>query len=82
MAESAGVPLFDSMVDQGILKDNIFSFYMGMNEEEESESLFGALNMDKVVGELTYHPVVDQLFWSLELTDILYNGESLGICGG
>jgi len=29
---------------------------------------------------LNWHDVVDQLFWSLKLDDILINGESLGIC--
>ena len=30
--------------------------------------------------EITWHPVVDRLFWAIKLDDIKVGGKSLGIC--
>ena len=62
---ATGMPIFDSMMEQKLLKQNIFSFYMGMHAGDESELLFGKYNPDKFVGEIRWHSVVDKLFWSL-----------------
>ena len=40
----------------------------------------GAWNEDKFKGELQWHPVVHQLFWSIKLDDILIGGVSTGYC--
>jgi Eukaryotic aspartyl protease len=54
---------------------------MAVNENDESELLFGSYDDEKFVGEITWHPVANQLFWSMALDDIKYNGQSLNICG-
>lgn len=82
MAESAGIPLMDSMIKQEVLESNLFTFFMGTNEDEASEILFGAIDKSRYTGEIQYHEVARKNFWSLPLTDIKYNGKSLGICGG
>lgn len=42
----------------------------------------GGWNPDRIVKneEITWHKVVDKLFWSLKLDDIKVGGKSLGIC--
>lgn len=42
----------------------------------------GGWNPDRIVKneEITWHEVVDQLFWSLKLDDVKVGGKSLGIC--
>lgn len=51
-----------------------------MNNKDDSELLFGAYDTSKFVGDITYHKVIDKLFWSLKLDDIKYNGKNLNIC--
>lgn len=58
MAEKAGKPLFDTMIEQNLLKTNVFSFFLSYNTEE-SEILFGGYSEDKFIGELQYHDVKD-----------------------
>lgn len=38
---NAGLPIFDSMIQQKLLDKNIFSFYMGVHSGDHSELLFG-----------------------------------------
>ena len=76
------------MIETGILKDNVFSFFMSLNpDDEESEVMFGGYDKDKIDPEyndgtrdLDYHEVLHQLFWSIKLDDIKLNGESLHLC--
>lgn len=58
----------------------MFAFFMAMNENEQSELVFGGYDNTKFTGELKWHPVVNKLFWSLKLDDIKYNGVALGLC--
>lgn len=44
MAEDAGLPLFDEMMDQNLLVENKFSFYHSQNADEDGELLFGGVN--------------------------------------
>lgn len=53
---------------------------MAMHPEDKSELTFGAYDRSKFIGDIEWHPVVDQLFWSLKLDDIEYNGVPLNIC--
>lgn len=77
-----GLPIFDSMIKQGLLSRNLFAFYMSMSTADKSELTFGSYDADKFVGDIAWHPVVDKLFWSLRLDDIKYNGQPLNICEG
>lgn len=77
-----GLPIFDMMMEQNLLLDNVFAFYMSMDLNIQSELLFGAYDTTKFVGDIHYHDVVDFLFWSLHLDDIKYNGVNLNICEG
>jgi len=65
MAEEAGLPLFDEMIEQGLLTRNLFAFYLSHNDDEPSELIFGAYDQTKFEGDLQCHSVVDELFWAL-----------------
>ena len=81
-AEPGVVPFFDQLMDAGILHKKAFSFHMSMNDdEEESELLLGDWDEAKFEGELDWHEVKHQLFWSIQLDDVQIDGKSLEICG-
>jgi len=86
-AEEGVTPLFDAMMNAGILGQNLFAFHMSMNpEDEESEVMFGAWNPDRIDtrgdhAEVEWHPVVHKLFWSVKLDDVRIGDVSLGLCG-
>ena len=75
-----GTPFFDSIMKEGLLKNNIFSFYMFTNAKDNSELWFGEYDNSKFTGDIQWHPVVDKLFWSMKLDDIKVNGVSFGLC--
>ena len=76
------------MMDTEILKSNVFSFFMSLHpEKEESEVMFGGYDEDHIDPDynngtraLDIHPVLHQLFWSIQLDDILIDGKSTELC--
>lgn len=73
-------PPFDSIIENKLLKSNIITFYYGDQDGEAGQVNFGYIDSDLYVGELSYFPVIDQYYWTIELFDILYDGKSLGLC--
>jgi hypothetical protein len=80
------VPFFDTMMNDGILKANVFAFFMSMNpDDEDSDVMFGDWNVSRIDANynnqtLEWHPVKHKLFWSIQLDDVKINGESLNLC--
>lgn len=70
----------------GSLNSNVFTFYMSDNpfsELDSSELTFGYIDHERYIGELEYHPVLQNNlkydFWAIGLDEILLNGVSLNI---
>lgn len=83
LAEKGTQPLFDNMISQHLLKDNIFAFYLSDDPhgaDSESELTFGYYDKTRFVAPLVWHPVVYKSMFALHLDDILMGGKSLGFC--
>jgi hypothetical protein len=74
-------PLFDNIIDRGLLSTNSVSFYFGPYDEEDSAVItFGEPDSDLYTGTIQYIAVQEPLYWQTVLSDILVNGESTGVC--
>ncbi|XP_042520247.1 aspartic proteinase A1-like isoform X2 [Macadamia integrifolia] len=78
------VPVWYNMVDQGIVKEPVFSFWMNRNtkEEEGGEIVFGGVDPKHFKGEHTYAPVTQKGYWQFDMGDVLIDGKSTGFCSG
>lgn len=56
---SYGMPIFDSMIQQNLLTRNMFSFYMSVNDTDQSQLLFGGYDPSLYVGIMNWHPVIE-----------------------
>lgn len=63
------VPLFDSIIKNKLLENNVFAFYLG-KDPSVSTLTFGWADKSKFSGPLNWHPVRNQVFWSLKLTKV------------
>jgi len=71
-------PPFYSAVDQGLLDDPVFAFYLAdVNDKEaESEAIFGGVNKDHYTGDLTMIPLRRKAYWEVDLDAITFGGET------
>lgn len=72
--------VFDNIIQNKFLEKNLISFYYSLNEHTDGQITFGYLDNNKYSGEISYYPVIDQHYWTIQLDDIKYGGKSLGLC--
>jgi hypothetical protein len=85
-AERGITPVFDNMINQKLLQDNLFAFYLTSKMDEEMEGLdseltFGYYDKSKYTGDMIWHPILHKLMFGIQLDDIKVNGVPMGICG-
>ncbi|TVY24665.1 Vacuolar protease [Lachnellula hyalina] len=67
-------PPFYSMIEQGLLDDPVFAFYLGNadSEGDESEATFGGINKDHYTGKITEIPLRRKAYWEVDLDAISF----------
>ncbi|XP_022867275.1 cyprosin-like isoform X1 [Olea europaea var. sylvestris] len=78
------VPVWYNMVKQGLVKDQVFSFWFNRkaNDEDGGELVFGGIDSNHFRGEHTYVPVTRKGYWQFDMGDILVGNETTGFCSG
>ncbi|KAL8153184.1 hypothetical protein V2J09_010944 [Rumex salicifolius] len=78
------VPVWYNMVEQGLISDPVFSFWLNRNADEEvgGEIVFGGVDPDHFMGEHIYVPVTHKGYWQFDMDEVLVGGESTGFCSG
>ncbi|KAF9600181.1 hypothetical protein IFM89_005005 [Coptis chinensis] len=76
------VPVWYNMIDQGLVHEEIFSFWLNRDSESEEggELIFGGVDLKHFKGEHTYVPVTQKGYWQIELGDFLIGDHSTGHC--
>lgn len=71
------------MVEQGLVKEPVFSFWLNRNVEEEEggEIVFGGVDPNHYKGKHTYVPVTQKGYWQVNYQDKLSNKSGLEYLG-
>lgn len=84
LAEKGVTPVFDEMINQKLLKQNIFAFYLTSKQAENSgipsDLTFGYYDRTKFTGEMKWYPIKFKYMFGVQLDDIKINGVSTGVC--
>ncbi|EKD15008.1 uncharacterized protein L3040_003793 [Drepanopeziza brunnea f. sp. 'multigermtubi'] len=68
-------PPFYNMVNQELLDEPVFAFYLGSTdkgEEDQSEAIFGGVNKDHFTGKITEIPLRRKAYWEVDLDAITF----------
>ncbi|XP_021274894.1 aspartic proteinase A1-like [Herrania umbratica] len=76
------VPVWYNMVNQGLVKEPVFSFWLNrkIEGEEGGEIVFGGIDSNHYKGEHTYVPVTQKGYWQFDMGDVLVGGATTGFC--
>lgn len=66
------VPPFYNMLNQNLLDDSVFAFYLGdaNKEGDSSEATFGGYDKDRFTGDLVTIPLRRKAYWEVEFNSI------------
>ena len=70
-------PPFYNAIDQGLLKEKVFTFRMGASESDGGEAVFGGIDSSHYTGKITYVPLRRKGYWEVELESIAFGDEEL-----
>lgn len=68
------VPPFYNMVEQKLVDEPVFAFYLA-NESGESEAMFGGIDKSHIDGDITWIPLRRKAYWEVDLDSIAYGDE-------
>uniref|UniRef100_A0A8C9W5G1 Progastricsin n=1 Tax=Scleropages formosus TaxID=113540 RepID=A0A8C9W5G1_SCLFO len=74
IAAGQATPVMDNMMQQGLLQDNLFAFYLS------SEVAFGGVDSTKYNSQIYWSPVTSQTYWQIEIKGFSINNQETGWC--
>ena len=66
------VPPFYEMINQKLLDEPVFAFYLGDAKDDDSEVTFGGVNTDHYEGKMTNIPLRRKAYWEVDLDSISF----------
>ena len=86
LAEKGVTPVFDEMIGQKLLTNNMFSFYLTSKQAEtlgmKSDLTLGYYDVAKFTGNIHWNDVKFKYMFGVQLDDVKVNGASTGLCQG
>jgi cathepsin D len=70
-------PVFVSMVEQGLITDPVFAFYLSNEDGVDGELDFGGVDANHYTGSFMYVPVSSQTYWQTNLDTMTINGKAV-----
>jgi len=73
---------FENVVNQGLVTDALFSFYLGNSAKDFGELLLGGINTKKYTGDITWVPLKAATYWEINLSQLTIDGATFIAEGG
>ena len=68
-------PPFYNMINQGLIDEPVFAFYIG-DEDSESEAIFGGVDESHYTGKMVKLPLRRKAYWEVDLDAITFGQET------
>jgi len=82
IAQDGVKPVFDVFMDNGLVDQSVFSFYLDSNPgSTRSELLIGGVNQDHFTGKFVYQPLSATDYWSVNMSGVKVGSNTIS-CGG
>jgi len=79
LAVHGNLPPFNNAYDQGLVQDNLFSFYLNRDANADVGGVidFGGMDPDYYQADtLNWFPITRQLYWQIDMTSVSVNSDS------
>ncbi|XP_037336457.1 pepsin A-like [Pungitius pungitius] len=76
------MPVFDTMVKEGLVSQPLFSVYLSSNSEQGSEVAFGGIDSSHYTGQISWIPLTSATYWQIKMDSVTINGQTVACAGG
>ncbi|XP_065259436.1 pepsin A-like, partial [Emys orbicularis] len=82
IASSGATPVFDNMLNGGLVSQDLFSVYLSSNGQTGSFVMFGGIDSSYYSGSLNWIPLSSETYWQITMDSVTMNGETIACSGG
>uniref|UniRef100_A0A8C3T0F4 pepsin A n=1 Tax=Chelydra serpentina TaxID=8475 RepID=A0A8C3T0F4_CHESE len=77
IASSGATPVFDNMMNEGLVSQDLFSVYLSSDEQSGSFVMFGGIDSSYYSGSLNWIPLSSETYWEITMDSITIDGETI-----
>ncbi|XP_006026084.1 pepsin A-like [Alligator sinensis] len=82
ISSSGATPVFDNMMSQNLVSQDLFSVYLSSNDEEGSFVMFGGIDQSYYSGSLNWIPLSAETYWQITVDSITMGGQAVACTSG
>ncbi|XP_042293483.1 pepsin A-like [Sceloporus undulatus] len=82
ISSSGATPVFDNMMSEGLVSQDLFSVYLSSDDQSGSFVMFGGVDTSYYSGNLNWVPLSSESYWQITVDSITMNGQSIACSGG
>jgi hypothetical protein len=68
---------FESMIDQKLISEPVFAFYLQNDPSKPGELVFGGIDKSHFTGDLVDVPLTSETYWEVSLDSMTFGGSSI-----
>lgn len=70
-------PVFNNMMDQGLVSEQVFAFYLSNKDGAVGELTFGGVDPAHYTGDIVYHNLTRLAYWQVDVDSMTVGGASM-----
>ncbi|XP_054454370.1 pepsin A-like [Anoplopoma fimbria] len=82
LSASGATPVFDNMMREGLVNQDLFSVYLSSDAQQGSVVSFGGIDPNHYSGSISWIPLSRDLYWQITVDSVTVNGQVVACNGG
>ncbi|XP_070813416.1 pepsin A-like [Pituophis catenifer annectens] len=82
LSASGATPVFDNMMSENLVSQDLFSVFMSSDGKKGSFVMFGGIDDSYFTGNLNWVPLSAETYWQIAVDSITVNGQAIACSGG
>ncbi|KAM3850035.1 pepsin A-like [Diretmus argenteus] len=82
LSASGATPVFDNMMRENLINQDIFSVYLSSHSQGGSVVTFGGTDPNHYYGPISWIPLSSEMYWQITVDSVTVNGQVVACNGG
>ncbi|KAM6321785.1 pepsin A-like [Podargus strigoides] len=82
ISSSGATPVFDNMMSQNLVSQDLFSVYLSGDEQSGSFVLFGGIDSSYTTNGITWIPLSAETYWEITMDSVSVSGQAVACTSG